>query len=122
MARGHTSARISLGNRAARLVQARLRSWVERAEQLSRAAVDIVASIAARDRAERSAADSIATMLMRQVTLTEAGERCGLPLKEVTRLKRCYLESSVPAPADTMSLDNQLPSGPTLHVNGGQRS
>lgn len=72
---------------------ARQRSWVEREEQLSRAAVDVVASISARDRAEHSAAKSIGTMLALQVSLTEVGERCGLPVKEVTRLKRSYLDS-----------------------------
>lgn len=72
---------------------ARQKWWVEREEQLSRAAVDVVASISARDRAEQSAARSIGTMLALQVSLTEVGERCGLPVKEVTRLKRSYLDS-----------------------------
>lgn len=72
---------------------ARQKSWVEREEQLSKAAVDVVASIAARDRAEQSAARSIGTMLALQVSLTEVGERCGLLVKEVTRLKRSYLDS-----------------------------
>lgn len=72
---------------------ARQKSWVEREEQLSKAAVDVVASISARDRAEQSAARSIGTMLALQVSLTEVGERCGLPVKEVTRLKRSYLVS-----------------------------
>lgn len=72
---------------------ARQKSWVEREEHLSKAAVDVVASISARDRAEQSAARSIGTMLALQVSLTEVGERCGLPVKEVTRLKRSYLDA-----------------------------
>jgi cyanate lyase len=71
----------------------RQRSWAEREDRLGEAAVDIVAAIAARDRAERAAAKSIEAMLALQVTLTEVGERCGLPVKEVARLKRCYLEA-----------------------------
>jgi hypothetical protein len=99
----------------------RLKSWVEREEQLSKAAVDVVAFIAARDRAEKAAASSIASMLMLEVTLTEVGERCGLPLKEVTRLKRCYVDSTN-ALAETVNLVDRPSSGPGVPVNGGQRS
>ena len=83
--------------------------------------VPIVASIAARDRAEKAAANSIAGMLRLEVTLTEVGERCGLPLKEVVRLKRCYLDSAVAMPPELMGRDDQPPR-PSLPVNGGQRS
>ena len=72
----------------------RKRSWAEREGELGNAAVDVVAAIAARDRAERAAAESIAAMLKLRVNLTEVGERCGLPRKEVARLKRCYLDLS----------------------------
>lgn len=65
----------------------RQRSWVEREEQLSKAAVDVVASISAHDRAEHSGAKSIGIMLALHVTRTEVGERCGLPVKEVPALE-----------------------------------
>jgi len=99
----------------------RQRSWAEREEQLSKAAVDVVASIAARDRAEKAAANSIGAMLALDVSLTEVGERCGLPLKEVTRLKRCYLESAVGPPECGVSPDSTAASG-RVPSNGGQRS
>ncbi len=100
---------------------ARQRSWVEREERLSRAAVDVVASMAARERAEKAAANSIGAMLVLDVTLTEVGERCGLPLKEVSRLKRCHLDSADGPPADAVSLDDPRASGPSLPVNRGRR-
>ena len=95
----------------------RQRSWAAREEQLSKAAVDVVAYIAARDRAEKAAANSIGTMLAVDVSLTEVGERCGLALKEVTRLKRRYLESPVVSPREVVDR-----SGPSQSLNGGQRS
>jgi len=101
---------------------ARQRSWVEREERLSKAAVDVVAFIAARDRAEKAAATSIGAMLVLDVTLTEVGERCGLSLKEVSRLKRCHLDSADAPPAGAASLDDPRASGPGLPVNAGQRS
>ena len=72
----------------------RKRTWAEREDELGKAAVDVVAAIAARDRAEQAAVESISSMMRLRVSLTEVGERCGLPLKEVARLKRCYLDSS----------------------------
>lgn len=99
----------------------RKRSWAEREDELSKTAIDVVAAIAARDRAERAAAKSIASMMMLRVSLTEVGERCGLPLKEVTRLKRCYLDSSEsgsPA-APTVGVD-QAPHRDSV-TNGRQR-
>ena len=77
----------------------RQRSWAEREDRLGEAAVDIVAAIAARDRAERAAAKSIEAMLALQVTLTEVGERCGLSAREVARLKRSYLDTPPSATA-----------------------
>ncbi len=70
----------------------RKRAWAEREARLVAAAVEVVAEIVARDQAERAAAQAIEAMAGEQVTLTEIGERCGLPLKEVIRLKRTYLE------------------------------
>jgi len=101
---------------------ARQRSWVEREEQLGKAAVDVVAFIAARDRAERAAANSIAAMLGLDVTLTEVGERCGLPLKEVTRLKRCYHDQGVATPPAPTSSGDRALSSSSVSVNAGQRS
>ena len=81
----------------------------------------MVAAIAARDRAERAAAESIASMLKLRVSLTEVGERCGLPLKEVARLKRCYLDSSADgSPAASGVGTDQAPRSDSV-VNGGQR-
>lgn len=72
----------------------RRQSWLERESRLGNAAVEVVAAIGARDRAESVAGEAIASMLELGVSLTEVGERCGLPLKEVGRLKRVYLDSS----------------------------
>ena len=74
----------------------RKRAWAEREARLVAAAVEVVAAIVARDKAERAAAQAIEAMAGEQVTLTEIGERCGLPLKEVIRLKRTYLEPARP--------------------------
>ncbi len=72
----------------------RKRAWAEREARLADAAVEVVAAIVARDRAEQTAAEAIAAMATEQLSLTEIGERCGLPLKEVTRLKRTYPAAS----------------------------
>lgn len=80
----------------------RKRSWEEREARLVEAAVEVVAALAARDRAEQAAATAIAAMASEQVTLTEIAERCGLPAKEVIRLKRTYLDQPAhQAPACT---------------------
>lgn len=100
---------------------ARQKSWVQREDQLAKAAVDVVASIAARDRAEKAAANSIGAMLVLDVTLTEVGERCGLPVKEVIRLKRCYLDTAAAKPSESPSPGDQISSRPSLPVNVGQR-
>ncbi len=75
---------------------ARKRTWQEREARLVAAAVEVVAAIVARDKAEKAAAQAIAAMAGEQATLTEIGERCGLPLKEVVRMKRTYLEPAHP--------------------------
>jgi hypothetical protein len=78
----------------------RKRSWMEREARLVDAAVEIVAAIAARDRAEQEAGQAIVTMAGERVTLTEIADRCGLPVKEVIRLKRVHLDQTPgPAPA-----------------------
>ncbi len=80
---------------------ARKRVWAEREARLAQAAVEVVAAIVARDRAEQAAADAITAMTREQVSLTEIGQRCGLSLREVVRLKKTYPEpagNSVGAP------------------------
>ena len=88
----------SLRQRARRQVKeataTRRQSWLERESRLGNAAVEVVAAIGARDRAESAAGEAIASMLELGVSLTEVGERCGLALKEVVRLKRVHLEAS----------------------------
>lgn len=71
---------------------ARKQAWAERESQLVDAAVNVVTAIAARDKAERAAAEGIASMLGLGVTLAEIGDRCGLAAKEVGRLKRTHLD------------------------------
>lgn len=93
---------------------ARKRAWADRETELSAAAVDVVAAITARDRAELAASEAIGRMLKLRITLTEIGQRCGLPLKEVTRLKRASADpderstdlvaSDIPAPTSRISL------------------
>lgn len=88
----------SLRQRARRQVKeataTRRQGWLEREARLGDAAVEVVAAIGARDRAESEAAKSIASMLELGVSLSEVGERCGLALKEVVRLKRVRLGPS----------------------------
>ena len=67
---------------------ARKRLWAEREARLVDAAVEVVSAIVARDRAEQAAGLAIVAMAKEQVSQTEIGERCGLPLKEVVRLKK----------------------------------
>lgn len=69
----------------------RMRLLAEREARLNRLAVDVVTAIAARDRAEQEAAEAMGVLLGEQVNLAEVGERCGLPVKEVSRLKRVHL-------------------------------
>ena len=68
----------------------RMRLVAEREARLNDLAVDVVTAIAARDRAEHAAAEAVCVLLGEQVTLAEIGERCGLPVKEVSRLKRAH--------------------------------
>jgi 1,6-anhydro-N-acetylmuramate kinase len=68
----------------------RKRAWAEREAKLADATVEVVAAIVARDRAEEAAAEAIGAMTSERLSLTEIGDRCGLPLKEVVRLRRTY--------------------------------
>ena len=87
----------SLRQRARRQVKeataTRRQGWLERESRLGDAAVEVVAAIGARDRAESVAGEAIASMLELGVSQAEVGERCGLPLKEGVRLKRVHLDS-----------------------------
>ena len=78
----------------------RKRVWAEREARLAEAAVEVVAAIVARDRAEQAAAEAIASMTEERVSLSEIGDRCGLALKEVTRLKHTYLDAPPTAQAE----------------------
>lgn len=89
---------------------ARKRAWAVREARLAEAAVNVVTAIAARDKAEGSAAEGIAVMLTLGVTLSEIGDRCGLPGKEVGRLKRTYLDDT-PATAGTMERPGRAVTG-----------
>ena len=73
----------------------RMRLLAEREARLNDLAVDVVTAIAARDRADRAAAEAVRVLLGEQVALAEIGERCGLPVKEVSRLKRVHLQAAV---------------------------
>lgn len=73
----------------------RKREFADREARLAEAAVEVVAAIVARDRAEEGAANAIAAMAKERISLTEIGDRCGLSLKEVTRLKRTYLDAEL---------------------------
>lgn len=89
---------------------ARKRAWADREARLAEAAVNVVAAIAARDKAEHTAAQSIAVMLNLGVTLIEIADRCGLPGKEVGRLKRTFLDDT-PATAATIERAPRAVSG-----------
>lgn len=73
----------------------RMRSLAEREARLNDLAVDVVTAIAARDRAEQAAAEAVCVLLGEQVALAEIGERCGLPVREVSRLKRAHVQAEV---------------------------
>ena len=68
----------------------RKRAWAEREARLVDGAVEVVAAIVARDRAEQAAGAAIIAITRERVSLTEIGERCALPLKEVARLKKIH--------------------------------
>lgn len=78
----------------------RMRLLAEREARLNSLAVDVVTAIAARDRAELEAAEAVGVLLGEQVTLAEIGQRCGLAVKEVGRLKRIGLDADAHGHAD----------------------
>lgn len=82
----------------------RKRVWAEREARLVDAAVEVVAAIVARDRVEQAAAQAILAMADERVSLTEIGERCGLPLKEVIRLKKLQV---APVSRDAQSFSSE---------------
>lgn len=73
----------------------RMRLLAEREARLNDLAVEVVTAIAARDRADQAAAEAVSVLLEEQVALAEIGERCGLPVNEVARLKRVHLKAAV---------------------------
>ncbi|MFT4217257.1 MAG: hypothetical protein QM619_08770 [Micropruina sp.] len=78
----------------------RLRSLAERESRLNDLAVDVVTAVAARDRADVSAAEAVGLLLGEQVSVAEIGERCGLSVKEVARLKRVHLKAGARGASD----------------------
>jgi len=60
-------------------------AWAELEARLVNAAVEAEAAIVARNRAQQTT-QAIVAMAREQASLTEIGERCGLPLKGVVPL------------------------------------
>ena len=83
----------------------RMRLVAEREARLNDLAVDVVTAIAARHQAERAAAEAVCVLLGEQVSLAEVGERCGLPVKEVARLKRVNLQAAVAHRGESQAID-----------------
>lgn len=88
----------------------RMRSLAEREARLSDLAVDVVTAIAARDRAELAAAEAVGVLLGEQVAPAEIGERCGLTVKEVARLKRIHRDAGADAQPDRSQRDDSAPA------------
>ncbi len=105
----------SARQRARRQVQEaavpRMRLLAEREARLNGLAVDVVTAIAARDRAEQEAAEAVGVLLGEQVTLAEIGERCGLAVKEVARLKRIHLHGDDQGQADKSPMGDSTRGG-----------
>lgn len=89
----------------------RMRSLAEREARLNDLAVDVVTAIAARDRAELAAAEVVGVLMGEQVALAEIGERCGLPVKEVARLKRLHRDACVREQPNRSQRDDSTPGG-----------
>lgn len=105
----------SARQRARRQVQEaavpRMRLLAEREARLNGLAVDVVTAIAARDRADQEAAEAVGVLVGEQVTLAEIGERCGLAVKEVARLKRICLHGDGQGQADKSRRDGSMSGG-----------
>lgn len=89
----------------------RMRLLAEREARLNGLAVDVVTAIAARDRAEQGAVEAVGVLLGEQVTLAEIGERCGLAVKEVARLKRIHLDADGQGQAGRSPMGDSAPGG-----------
>ena len=89
----------------------RMRSLAEREARLNDLAVDVVTAIAARDRAELAAAEAVVVLMGEQVALAEIGERCGLPVKEIARLRRTHRDAGARAQPDRSQRDDSAPAG-----------
>ncbi len=89
----------------------RMRLLAEREARLNGLAVDVVTAIAARDLAEREAAEAVGVLLGEQVTLAEIGQRCGLAVKEVGRLKRIRLDADAQGYAEMSQGDDSTLDG-----------
>lgn len=89
----------------------RMRLLAVREAWLTGLAVDVVTAIATLDRAEQEAAEAVGVLLGEQVTLAEIGERCGLAVKEVARLKRIHLDADVQGQAGKSPSGDSTPGG-----------
>lgn len=105
------SVRQEARRRVREVAASRMRSLAEREARLGSLAVDVLTAIAARDRAEQAAAEAVGVLLAEQVAIVEIGERCGLPVREVARLKRLYLDADVRRHLGESQSDDSAPDG-----------
>jgi hypothetical protein len=75
----------------------RVREWAEREKDLGKAAVEVVAALVARDRAEQRAAVAVRSMMVLGVHVAEVAQRCGISQQAVTRLKHMHPEGLLDA-------------------------
>ena len=73
----------------------RARQWAGREKDLGKAAVEVVAALVARERAERRASAAVRSMLVLGVSVAEVAQRCGISQQAVTKLKHAHPDSSV---------------------------
>ena len=73
----------------------RARQWAGREKDLGKAAVEVVAALVARERAERRASAAVRSMLVLGVSVAEVAQRCGISQQAVTKLKHAHPETSV---------------------------
>jgi hypothetical protein len=65
----------------------RLREWADRERELAAAAVDVVAALVDRDRAEERAGVAVRSMLALRVSVAEVAQRCCITPQLATKLK-----------------------------------
>ncbi|HQZ84930.1 MAG TPA: hypothetical protein PLB21_04790 [Actinomycetota bacterium] len=75
---------------------ARLKEFAEREKKLGTAAVEVVAALVARERAEQRAAVAIRAMLALGLNVPEVAQRCGISPQQTTRLKNAHRGDAKP--------------------------